>query len=251
MPGMVTAAGKLGSYFEINIFYLTFENVAGTIASWEGSGRTTLTLKCKFMEKVKLDFGVTLKDSITIGLKNAPSILGCVALWLVTIWIPWINIGTTIAIMTLPIELSKGKVISPLSIFDAKYRKYFGEVFMTLGLMFAPMLLAYLFMIIPGIVLGISWMLAIYLVLDKGTNPAKAISASNEATYGSKWAIFGVQIVIGVAYAIVAAIFSAIFNAIGVQILTMIVTLCIYIVTYAIMIAANASIYRQLGPNVQ
>ena len=46
------------------------------------------------MEMKKLDFAETLKDSIEIGVKNAPSIVVAVILWLVTIWIPYINIGT-------------------------------------------------------------------------------------------------------------------------------------------------------------
>lgn len=37
---------------------------------------------------------------------------------------------------TIPIELSKGKVISPLFIFDGKYRKYMGEYFTLIGLMY-------------------------------------------------------------------------------------------------------------------
>ena len=60
------------------------------------------------MEMKKLDFAETLKDSIAIGVKNAPSVVVAVALWLVTIWIPYINIGTTIAISLLPVELAKG-----------------------------------------------------------------------------------------------------------------------------------------------
>ena len=52
------------------------------------------------MEMKNLDFAETLKDSIEIGVKNAPSIVVAVILWLVTIWIPYLNIGTTIAFIT-------------------------------------------------------------------------------------------------------------------------------------------------------
>lgn len=90
------------------------------------------------MEMKKLDFAETLKDSIEIGVKNAPSIVVAVILWLVTIWIPYINIGTTIAIKLLPVELAKGNVINPLSIFDSKYRRYMGEFLITWGLMLIP-----------------------------------------------------------------------------------------------------------------
>lgn len=87
-----------------------------------------------------LDFGQTLQDSFVIGFRNAASIVGCVLLWLVTIWIPYINIGTTIALSMLPIELAKGNIVSPLSIFAARYRKYMGEYLITASLMALPML---------------------------------------------------------------------------------------------------------------
>lgn len=43
------------------------------------------------MEVKKLDFGETLKDSVAIGVKNAPSVIAAVALWLITIWIPYLS----------------------------------------------------------------------------------------------------------------------------------------------------------------
>lgn len=73
----------------------------------------------------------TLRDSLCIGIKNAPSIMAAVVLYLVTIWIPYINIGTTIAITLLPTQLAKGEVINPASIFDSKYRRYMGEYLIT------------------------------------------------------------------------------------------------------------------------
>ena len=63
------------------------------------------------MEMKQLDFTETFKDAITIGMKNAPSVIAAVALFLVTIWIPYINIGTFIAITLLPTQLAKGEVI--------------------------------------------------------------------------------------------------------------------------------------------
>ena len=76
-----------------------------------------------------------LSEGISLGIKNAVSLLVATVLWIVTIWIPYLNVGTTIAMTTIPIELSKGKVISPVFIFDSKYRKYMGEYFTLIGLM--------------------------------------------------------------------------------------------------------------------
>ena len=55
----------------------------------------------------KVSFRLTFAEALEIGVKNAPSIIGCVVLWLLTIWVPYINVGTTIAINMLPIELAK------------------------------------------------------------------------------------------------------------------------------------------------
>ena len=50
----------------------------------------------------KVSFRLTFAEALEIGVKNAPSIIGCVVLWLLTIWVPYINVGTTIAINMLP-----------------------------------------------------------------------------------------------------------------------------------------------------
>lgn len=144
------------------------------------------------MEVKKLDFGETLKDSVAIGVKNAPSVIAAVALWLITIWIPYLNVGTTIAITLLPTQLAKGEIVNPLGIFDSKYRRYMGEFFITMGLMIFPIFIGVLFMVIPGIVLSIAWTLSYYFLIEKGKNPIQAIKASNDATYGSKWTMFRV-----------------------------------------------------------
>ena len=65
------------------------------------------------MEK-KLDFGSVLSQGFLVGMKNLPSLLGAIVLWLLTIWIPYVNVGTTIAIMTIPIKFSKGEIFSTL-----------------------------------------------------------------------------------------------------------------------------------------
>jgi len=197
------------------------------------------------MQQIKLNFSETLTDSVSIGLKNAASIVGCLVLWLLTIWIPYINVGTTIAICTLPIELSKGKIISPLAIFDEKYRKYMGEFFLAVGFMYIPILLATMFMFIPGIILSIAWSLTIFLVLDKGMNPAEAISASNKATYGNKVVMFLLT------FLVMIVGYTAIFVFTLIPFVGAVLAVLGFIVLYAIMIALQASFYRQLTGNIQ
>lgn len=203
------------------------------------------------METKRLDFATTLQDAIAIGLKNAPSVIAAVALWLVTIWVPYINVGTTIAITLLPTRLAKGEIVNPLGIFDSKYRRYMGEFFITMGLMVFPILIGVLFMIVPAIVLSIAWTLSYYFLFEKGKNPIQAIKASNDATYGSKWTMFAVQLVVGIIVGIVLGIFRFLCDLIDVEFITFIVMFVLYVLAISISMAVNASYWKQLKDNVE
>lgn len=188
----------------------------------------------------KISVMSVLSEGISLGMKNAVSLLVATVLWIVTIWIPYLNVGTTIAMTTIPIELSKGKVISPVFIFDSKYRKYMGEYFTLIGLMLMAIIPALFFMIVPGIVISIGWSLAIYILLDKGVAPGEAMVLSNKATYGYKWTIFGVQFVLSLAYSILSWIFGLI------PFLGFLLVLCVIIAYVIIGMGCSAVIYRNL-----
>ena len=47
-----------------------------------------------------------LTEGIPLGLAKFGTIFGAAILWLLTIWIPYLNVGTTIAIKTMPIALA-------------------------------------------------------------------------------------------------------------------------------------------------
>jgi len=188
----------------------------------------------------KITVGGVLSEGIGIGLKNSISLLLATLLWLVTFWIPYLNVGTSIAMATIPIELSKGKIISPTFIFDAKYRKYMGEYFSLMGLMFMSIFPALFFMVVPAYVIAIGWSLAVYIMLDKGVSPSEALIRSNKATYGYKWTIFLVMLVIVVIYYILIGIFSLIPFLGGILI---VVTILVFMVA---LLGCFAVIYRDL-----
>lgn len=203
------------------------------------------------MEVKKLDFGETLKDSVAIGVKNAPSVIAAVALWLITIWIPYLNVGTTIAITLLPTQLAKGEIVNPLGIFDSKYRRYMGEFFITMGLMIFPIFIGVLFMVIPGIVLSIAWTLSYYFLIEKGKNPIQAIKASNDATYGSKWTMFFVMLVFCIVFGVAFGILGAVCSLIDVGFITFLVMFALVVLAVSIDMAIEASIWKQLKDNVE
>ncbi len=202
------------------------------------------------METKTINFGETLKDALVIGLKNAPSLIAAVLLWIVTIWIPYLNVGTTIAISLLPTELAKGNVINPLGIFDSKYRRYMGEYLLTVALTALGTYLAMLFLLIPGIVLSIAWSLSVYYLIEKNKNPMEAIKASNDATYGSKWAMFGITLLFVIAAFVVLFIVSMICNMINSGFVTAVLMILLIALLASVSMAISASFWRQLKDNV-
>jgi uncharacterized membrane protein len=193
----------------------------------------------------KVQIGTVFCEGFANGMKNLPSLLGALVLWILTIWIPYVNVGTTIAVFTLPILMSKGIVFSPLDIFSKKYYRYMGEVFLAIGLMFMGIMAGVVFLIIPGIVISIAWSLAIYLILDKGVNAAEALRLSNKLTFGNKWTLFAVVLIIGIAASICSFIFSLI------PFIGLVLNVCLSIVLIAFTLGCWSSIYGTLSKNVE
>ncbi len=210
-------------------------------------------------QNFKITVGGVLSEGIDIGIKNMASLVGATILWLLTIWIPYINVGTTIAMNTIPIELSKGKIISPLFIFESKYRRYMGEFFTLIGFISIPLVLGIYCGVIPGIVIAISWSLAFYILIDEGVSPGEAMVRSNKATYGYKWTIFFISLILWIALIAVAGIIGSMFMssiqesiyygsgsgeaALWIFLILLIIIIALFSVAF---LGCNAVIYRNL-----
>lgn len=194
------------------------------------------------MAAKKITYVGVMSEGATIAVKNVLSMAGAVVLWFLTIWVPYINVGTTIALQTMPIELSKGKVISPLYIFDEKYRKYMGEYFTLTGLISLSVLPALAFLIVPAIIILLGWSLAYYILVDKGVAPGEALVRSNNATSGYKWVLFAINISISVPLLILMMmIFSSAAGTFGI-IMTLIAVIAVTVYSLSCM----AVVYRNL-----
>ncbi len=192
------------------------------------------------MEK-KLDVVAIIKNGIELGMKNLVPILVNSLLWILTIWIPYLNIGTTIGLaIGIVSKVSRGETISMTEIFDPKYRKYMGEFFLTGGLVMVGVSFGYMLFIIPGIVISIAWSFATLLAVDKGKNPAEAITKSNEVTYGNKAKMFLAYLVLAIAACVLCAIFTMI-PAIG-----GILVLAVSVVVVFVVIGMQAYCYKEL-----
>ena len=162
----------------------------------------------------KLPFKETLAESCSLGFKNILPILCVLVLYILTIWIPYINIGTTIAMEALPLKLAKGEQINPLYIFESKYRKLMGDYLILVVIVFFSLIAALCFLIIPMYVLAIAWSLATLLLIDKGIAPIEALRKSNELTYGYKWRMFWISMVLGLIFGAIIAVIAVLFIAV-------------------------------------
>ena len=197
----------------------------------------------------KLPFKETLIEACQIGLKNILSLIAVTVLYLVTIWIPYLNVGTTIAVKSIPAELAKGHIIDPLFIFDGKYRKNMGEFFILMTLMYGAIGIGYLFGGIPAIVLSVAWSLATVLFIDKDMNALEALRESNRLTYGNKWRIFGAEALVAIALCVAMAIVSGLFGIGHIKWLEAIGTIIVIVIAicfFPTLLGIEASIYKQL-----
>jgi len=189
----------------------------------------------------KIDVLNTIKDSLGLCLKNFFKILLTMILYIVTIWIPWLNVGTTVGIYKMAISLSKGEDFSPTDIFDKENFCNISNVFVLMAIMFVALFASVIFMIVPVIIMSIAWMFAIYLLLDKDVKPIDSLKLSYDITYGEKWRIFFVELLVGI-IAFVAGLVSKIPH-IGV-LLGIIVSLFTTCWGYAV----SAVLYRHFSP---
>lgn len=193
----------------------------------------------------KLQFVPSLKDAFAIGVKNLVPIVLSVLLWLVTVWIPYVNVGTTIALATLPVKLSKGEMISPMFIFDSEYRHCMGEYFILQAVIFSAVYISILFMIVPAIVLSLSWMLAVYLLVGKKMNWALCLSESNRLMMGYKFKAFCLKFAVSLALLVVSYVLFSMFDAITGSLGVLVVLVCV-LVGVCVMLSVDAVIYREL-----
>lgn len=162
------------------------------------------------MENEKLDIMQTIKDGIQYGLKNFFPLLLTVILYVITVWIPYLNVGTTIGLYKIVIGIGRGEKIDPTSIFARENFLNLSGFFLLLGLLAMGVFVAMMFMFIPAIVLSIAWGFAIYFLIDKRVSPLKSLQLSYDTTYGNKWRIFAVQLLCAILIGLVCGLLGAI-----------------------------------------
>jgi len=157
----------------------------------------------------KLDIFETIKEGLSLALVNYLSIICTVILYVITLWIPYLNVGTTIAMASLPAEMLKGDVINPLFIFDGKYRRNMGEFLILVSLMLGAIGTGMLFGVIPAFVISYAWYIALILFVDKDRPALESLRESNQLTYGNKARIFWIEFILAAIIILACALVSA------------------------------------------
>lgn len=201
------------------------------------------------MENQKLDLIKTITDGVTIGLKNFPSLVVASLLYVFTAWIPYLNVGTTIAMQTIPGRLAKGDIISPTFIFDAKYRDDFSAFFLLCAFVTMSVWMGCMFMFIPGIVIAISLSLATIILIDDQVSPTDAMKLSNKATKGNKMTIFLTNLAFFVAFMIGYFIVGGIASIFDSETFTFILILAYSALAVPFSLGITSVYYRELYLN--
>lgn len=193
-----------------------------------------------------LTVGSIVSKGLELGLKNIAGVAGAGVLWLLTFWIPYLNVGTTIGLIGIVVAMSKGESVSATQIFDPKYRKQMGEFFLLAAFVTFGVFAGMGFMVIPGLVISIAWGQATYLFLDQGLAPIEAIRESNRLTYGHKWTIFWGGLILAITMYVIVLVVFLIFARIS-PALVVVFGFAAYVAFISVSLGAGAHIYGVLS----
>jgi len=195
----------------------------------------------------KFDIGETISEGFNNTIQYIGPMLVNLLFWVLTVWIPYLNVGTTIGMFSgIVAKISRGETISYTEIFNPIYRKFMGDYFITAGLFFMGVFIGIIFLIVPAFIICYAWYFSFLLVVDKGKNPIEAIKTSNEITYGYKWKIFLINAVITLIASVIQGVLT-IFDNTFASFLIIILT----VFQIILMLGIQASMYKQLARDVQ
>ncbi|HPB83069.1 MAG TPA: hypothetical protein PK200_13605, partial [Spirochaetota bacterium] len=105
---------------------------------------------------MEFNVGTLIQNAFQRGIKYFVPVFLNSIFWILTIWIPYLNVGTTIGLMVgVVAKMSRDEEVSITEIFDAKYRKNMGEFFLVIGLVNAGVMVGFMFMFVPATVIAL------------------------------------------------------------------------------------------------
>lgn len=104
-----------------------------------------------------------------------------------------IKFGLTLGLINMGIRAADGLKVNILHLFSRFHRVF--QYAIASILYFLIILVGIILLIFPAAIWGSKYALYGYFIADKGIGPLKALEKSSEATYGSKWDVFGFLLV--------------------------------------------------------
>ena len=204
---------------------------------------------------VELSISNIISEGFKSGFRNWLSLLAIRILSILTIWIPYLNVGILIANCSLAPLWGSNVIVNPLDIFKSMYRKPMGEFAIMAVIMILVYTILLPFMIIPSFVIMFSWMLAPFMIVYKDMSANEALRSSNNCTYGHKWTIFFAGLLLGlISLAIIAilGIINYIIYENGIDstiiiIIMSIINIMISLLLQSIQIGVKGAIWRILA----
>lgn len=220
------------------------------------------------------------KSCFISGVKDLIPVAVASALWLVTVWIPYINIGTTIAMFTLPIWIAKGRKLSPIDLFLSEHRSKMFGFFRLYGLVLAACLIFLVIMgsafgqmytmnafrsrpeiakyydagfwtwvkallvfacaAVPFLMMTTAWSMAPFLLIDKGLEPSEALKESFRITEGVRLRVFAIY----AAPLLLGALILHVFG--GISYIGWIFSAVTVVATSTVVVGLTAKVYQAL-----
>lgn len=203
------------------------------------------------MEPKRVDIAAAAADTFAIATRHAPSIIAAVILFLLTLWVPYVNLGTLIALTLLPVRLARDERIEALSIFRSEYRRRMGDFLLTAALKQAALALGTALLVIPGIVLALAWKPAYWCLAEHDKSPLEAIRAAEAATRGSKWRLFALLFAFTLCATVAGLALHTVCRAIGISLVSSIVLFAFVVLVLWIHTSLCAAVWKQLRDNVR
>ena len=199
------------------------------------------------MATQKLQVVPTIKEGIIYGLKNIPSLVGLVILYVLTLWIPYLNVGTTVGMYKAVIKIGRGEVINPVDIFSSEHRRNMGDFFLLTGFITLGIVSALAFTFFPALVVSIGWGFAYYFFIDKGLSPVKALKVSWKVTDGEKWRILGIMVLACLAFILVMGILISFVDLKYIGWFFAVLAIAVFLLMLAAIVAIEGVMYRHFA----
>ena len=207
------------------------------------------------MNATQLTIGGIISNSFGLAIKNAGSILLIMLVYILTIWIPYINLGTSIAMYAFVIAMARNEAFTVGELFSCKYRKLMGPILLLFGMSFLAIVFGLLWFVVPGIVVALAWGQASYLIVDKNLDPMEALKASYKITYGKKWTIFLSAFILTILFTLIGFIIDQLYMTMvmngmysnGVTLIYLIINLSVQILQMMVWFGFGGYVYNQLS----